>query len=122
MVTASLANRLHRLGAQPIVGRDQCMHGRFGDPALFGDVFGRSLSHQGRVDNEPPLAIQSRLRRFHALLDLFRRQVGGCTCDPCHAPSACAQSREFGRSSFASERGRAPSQSRLLLGRQQESR
>ncbi len=32
MVTASLANRLHRLGAQPIVGRDQCMHRRFPRP------------------------------------------------------------------------------------------
>src|SRR5260370_27186129 len=55
-----------------------------------------SQSHQSRVDNEPPLAIHSRLRCFHVPLDLFCRQVGGCTCDPCHSTAACTTSPEFG--------------------------
>jgi hypothetical protein len=88
MVAASFPHRLHRLDTEPMVGRDQRMHRRCGHPALCGDLFGFPGRTLRRVDDEPPLAVQGARRCLQTLLDFFGRQVGGCTCDPWHSPSA----------------------------------
>jgi hypothetical protein len=84
MMATSFSNRLHRTGPQPIVGRDQRMHRRFGDPALFGDLLGCPGRDLCRVDDFSALTVHDAWGCLHPLLDFFSRQVRGCTRDPDH--------------------------------------
>jgi hypothetical protein len=84
-MTAAFAHRLHCLDPQSIVGRDQGMHRRFGDPALFGNLCGCPRHDLRRVDDFSALPIQGAGGCLHTLLDFFSRQVCGCTRDPGHS-------------------------------------
>jgi hypothetical protein len=85
IMTAAFAHRLHREDPEPIVGRDQRMHRRFGDSTLFGDLCGCPGRDLRRVDDFSALPIQGAWGCLHPLLDFFNRQMSRCTCDPGHS-------------------------------------
>ena len=85
VMTASFADCLYRLDPEPIVGRDQRMHGRFGDSALFGNLRGCPGRDLRRVDDFSALPIHSARGCLHTLFDFFSCQMSRCTRDPGHS-------------------------------------
>lgn len=83
--TASLARCLNCTHSKAVVERDDLMHRRLGDSAMFGNFFCFARINQGVLDNEPALSAPSTRIVLQPIFHFLNGYMSGCACDSCHA-------------------------------------